>query len=117
MNRWFEQWDDSDSDDAHQSGAASNVGAGGPRFYYVHKSAHLSQSDFGILFPRAIRGADGAERILDLNVRAVVQWLREAGVRLGGVGEGAEGGIFSGEVEGWSEIALEEEEVEVKKTE
>lgn len=117
-NRWFEQWDDGDGDgdDAHRGGAAPDVGAEGPRFYYVHKSAHLSQSDFGILFPRAIKGADGAERILDLNVRAVVQWLREAGVRLGGVGEEVGGGIFGGKVEGWSKIALEEEEFEVKKT-
>lgn len=119
-NRWFEQWDDgNDGDHKHEQVSTPAVGtAVGPRFYYVHKSAHLSQSDFGILFPRAIRGADGPQRILDLNVRAVVQWLREAGVTLGGVEEEVGGGIFGGEVDGWSRIALEgEEEIEVGKTE
>ncbi|CUS15203.1 unnamed protein product [Tuber aestivum] len=50
-----------------------------PRFYYVKKSAHLSQSDFGILFPVVVRRAENPQRILDLNVRATIQWLREAG--------------------------------------
>ncbi|PWW76444.1 hypothetical protein C7212DRAFT_357376 [Tuber magnatum] len=50
-----------------------------PRFYYVQKSAHLSQSDFGILFPVVVRHAENPQRILDLNVRATIQWLREAG--------------------------------------
>ncbi|CAZ81279.1 unnamed protein product [Tuber melanosporum] len=50
-----------------------------PRFYYVRKSAHLSQSDFGILFPVVARHAENPRRILDLNVRATIQWLREAG--------------------------------------
>ncbi|RPB04416.1 hypothetical protein L873DRAFT_1758903 [Choiromyces venosus 120613-1] len=52
---------------------------GEPRFYYVKKSAHLSQSDFGILFPVVVRRAENPQRILDLNVRATIQWLREAG--------------------------------------
>jgi platelet-activating factor acetylhydrolase len=52
---------------------------GEPRFYYAKKSAHLSQSDFGILFPRVIRKAENPSRILELNVRAVMQWLRECG--------------------------------------
>lgn len=50
-----------------------------PRFYYARKSAHLSQSDFGILFPVVVRHAENPQGILDLNVRATIQWLREAG--------------------------------------
>jgi len=50
-----------------------------PRLYYARKSAHLSQSDFGILFPVVVRHAENPQRILDLNVRATIQWLREAG--------------------------------------
>lgn len=64
-----------------QNSSHHHHGAGGgePRFYYAKKSAHLSQSDFGILFPRVIRKAENPARILELNVRAVIQWLREAG--------------------------------------
>lgn len=49
------------------------------RLFYVKESAHLSQSDFGILFPRAIKKAVEPADILDLNVRAACQWLRESG--------------------------------------
>jgi platelet-activating factor acetylhydrolase len=51
----------------------------GVKLFYVKDSAHLSQSDFGVLFPRAIRKAVDPEIILDLNVRAVCEWLRESG--------------------------------------
>lgn len=51
--------------------------------YYAEKSAHLSQSDFGILFPwvtRKMMGVEEPERVLRLNVRAVLQLLRDSGV-------------------------------------
>jgi platelet-activating factor acetylhydrolase len=51
----------------------------GVNLFYVKDSAHLSQSDFGVLFPRAIRKAVDPEMILDLNVRAACEWLRESG--------------------------------------
>jgi platelet-activating factor acetylhydrolase len=51
----------------------------GVKLFYVKNSAHLSQSDFGVLFPRAIRKAAEPEMILDLNVRAACEWLRECG--------------------------------------
>lgn len=96
------------------SSAGVEVEVEAPRFFYALKSAHLSQSDFGVLFPRAIRRAEEPVRILELNVRAAVQWLREAGFVLGGgEAEGeAEGdkAIFEGEVEGWRRIGLEEVE-------
>ncbi|RFU79274.1 phospholipase a2 [Trichoderma arundinaceum] len=50
-----------------------------PNFFYVVSSAHLSQSDFGILFPlltRKIFNAVEPERALRLNLRAQLQFLR-----------------------------------------
>lgn len=99
----------------------------GVRFYYVKESAHLSQSDFGILFPRAMKQAVGPELILDLNVRAACQWLRVCGFEgqvagyngqkdAGGLDEklqkmeiGEKGGddIFGAETERWVRISLE----------
>ena len=57
----------------------------GPRFFYRINSAHLSQSDFGILFPWVttnILGAKEPERTLRLNVRAILQVLRDAGIKV-----------------------------------
>ncbi|KAL7791421.1 platelet-activating factor acetylhydrolase, isoform II domain-containing protein [Trichoderma ceciliae] len=50
-----------------------------PSFFYVVSSAHLSQSDFGILFPlltRKVFNAVEPERALRLNLRAQLQFLR-----------------------------------------
>lgn len=50
-----------------------------PNFFYVVSSAHLSQSDFGILFPwltKKIFNAQQPERALRLNLRAQLQILR-----------------------------------------
>lgn len=55
----------------------------GLRLFYLVKSAHLSQSDFGILFPWVTKkwlSADEPERTLKLNARAVLQMLRERGI-------------------------------------
>lgn len=57
----------------------------GPRLFYVLKSAHLSQSDFGLLFPWLMRkwvGAEEPERTMRLNLRAILQMLRESGLRV-----------------------------------
>jgi platelet-activating factor acetylhydrolase len=50
-----------------------------PNFYYVVNSAHLNQSDFGILFPwltKKIFDAQQPERALRLNLRAQLQFFR-----------------------------------------
>lgn len=53
-----------------------------PKLYYIKQSAHLSQSDFNLLFPIMFRKEVlDPKRVLGLNVRAAVQWLREAGFR------------------------------------
>jgi len=57
----------------------------GPHIFYPVASAHLSQSDFGILFPwvtTKVFGAKEPERVLKLNTRAILQMLRENGVRV-----------------------------------
>ncbi|KAK4203855.1 platelet-activating factor acetylhydrolase [Triangularia verruculosa] len=54
-----------------------------PYLFYVEKSAHLSQSDFAVLFPWLTKKAFGSETpevVLSLNVRAMVQFLRGNGV-------------------------------------
>lgn len=54
----------------------------GPRIFYPVGSAHLSQSDFGVLFPwltKKLCQAEDPERTLRLNARAILQLLREFG--------------------------------------
>lgn len=54
-----------------------------PNFFYVINSAHLNQSDFGVLFPwltKKVFGSDEPERALRLNIRACLQLLRTNGV-------------------------------------
>lgn len=57
----------------------------GPHIFYPLSSAHLSQSDFGVLFPwvtTKIFGAKEPDRVLRLNTRAILQVLRESGTRV-----------------------------------
>jgi platelet-activating factor acetylhydrolase len=54
-----------------------------PHIFYPVSSAHLSQSDFGVLFPwvtTKVFGAKEPERVLKLNTRAILQLLRNAGI-------------------------------------
>ncbi|CAG8960267.1 hypothetical protein HYFRA_00012787 [Hymenoscyphus fraxineus] len=56
-----------------------------PHFYYAHTSAHLSQSDFGMLFPwvtKRFLAIEEPERIMRLNVRAITQLLRDRGIEV-----------------------------------
>jgi len=68
-------------------GSRSTTKADGraPRLFYAPKTAHLSQSDFGCLFPwlgRRFLNAENPERTILLNVRAILQLFRERGVRV-----------------------------------
>ncbi|EPE33466.1 alpha/beta-Hydrolase [Glarea lozoyensis ATCC 20868] len=59
---------------------------GEPHFFYAATSAHLSQSDFGILFPyltKRFLAIEEPERILRLNVRAITQLLRNNDIEVG----------------------------------
>lgn len=63
----------------------SPPGMPGPHIFYPLASAHLSQSDFGILFPWATAKVFGARepvRVLRLNTRAILQLLRNQGVHV-----------------------------------
>ncbi|KAF3206977.1 hypothetical protein TWF106_011471 [Orbilia oligospora] len=92
------------------------------RFYYVAQSAHMSQSDFGILFPTSAKyllGVDDSEAVLNLNVRAITEFLRESGKDIAGYGEGQrDSEIFGdGVVQGWELVDLELGEEGLKKEE
>ncbi|RMY25569.1 hypothetical protein D0866_11068 [Hortaea werneckii] len=65
----------------------TNESTAGPHMFYVATSQHFNQSDYGILFPwlaQKFTKAEEPERCLELNTRAMVQVLREAGIELGG---------------------------------
>lgn len=75
-------------DPSRENGTAAEVGETRPppHFYYPERSAHLSQSDFGVLFPwltRRVFGCEEPERILRLNTRAILQLMRERGIEVG----------------------------------
>lgn len=60
-------------------------GQPGPHIFYPIASAHLSQSDFGVLFPwvtTKVFGAKEPERVLKLNVRAILQVLRNSKIEV-----------------------------------
>ncbi|KAF3939124.1 hypothetical protein ABW19_dt0201295 [Dactylella cylindrospora] len=83
------------------------------KLYYVMKSAHLSQSDFGVLFPRSARyfaKVEDSEGVLDLNVRAVTEFMREQGIKVAPFSENtaSDKQIFGEEpVLGWDVVSLE----------
>jgi platelet-activating factor acetylhydrolase len=67
---------------AKPTGAKSQSG---PHIFYPVSSAHLSQSDFGVLFPwvtTKVFGAKEPERVLKLNTRAILQVMRDSGIRV-----------------------------------
>lgn len=76
-------------------GSGSHFGAAekrssGPHMFYVGKSQHFNQSDYGIIFPwlaQKFTKAEEPERCLALNTRAMVQVLREADIELAGEGD------------------------------
>ena len=83
------------------------------RLYYVPKSAHLNQSDFGVLFPRVskyLAKAEEPNRTIWLNVRAILQLMREAGLKVeslqGGVDELKGDSILRADEPGWKKVAL-----------
>ena len=104
-------------------GAASTAEVDGqsPRLFYASKTAHLSQSDFGCLFPWIVKqflSAENPERTILLNVRAILQLFRERGVHVESfkksIKEGKKGEIAMDEeilsadrrVEGWTPVSI-----------
>ena len=67
------------------SSASSSSRMPPPHIFYPVSSAHLSQSDFGVLFPWLTKKAFNAvepERTLRLNVRAILEVMRENGIEV-----------------------------------
>lgn len=101
-----------------------------PNFYYASTSAHLSQSDFGVLFPwitRKFLAIEEPERIMKLNIRAVLQLLRSQDIEVSqtsaedmeldpetGVDTKDDTLIFGtkGEIRGWNWLSTDVHEVE-----
>lgn len=94
----------------------------GPRLFYSPKTAHLSQSDFGLLFPWATKKwlhAEEPERTLCLNTRAILQLLRENQISVKGIkmDENAEGDELTlndelilaehGNIQGWVPVPID----------
>jgi len=84
----------------------------GPHIFYVAMSQHFNQSDYGVLFPwlsKKFAKAEEPERCLELNVRAMVQVVRESGIE---VGRGDDKEILQTEagIRAWVPVAVSEED-------
>ena len=67
----------------HESRRVDSTSPLEPHLYHVPQSAHLSQSDFGILFPnltKYVMKAIEPEKTLELNVRAILAVMKGAGL-------------------------------------
>jgi len=63
----------------------STTSAAAPALYLVPDSAHLSQSDFGLLFPnltRYLMKAQDPHKTIELNVRAILAVMRASGLEI-----------------------------------
>lgn len=79
--------------------------------FFVQKSQHFNQSDFGLLFPwiaKRVTKAEEPQRIMALNNRAMVQTLRESGIEVAGENDAV---ILdkSSEIRRWVHIPVEDE--------
>jgi platelet-activating factor acetylhydrolase len=75
------------SSEANGSRSSSSTS---PHLYHIPQSAHLSQSDFGVLFPnltRYLMKAQDPTKTIELNVRAILAVMRGAGLEVEGYGE------------------------------
>lgn len=78
--------------------------------FYPLSSAHLSQSDFGILFPRLVKyfgKAEEPERTLKLNSRAILQMLRARGFEVAGKDDAKILSLTEGAVRGWVAVGAD----------
>ncbi|ERF70009.1 hypothetical protein EPUS_03561 [Endocarpon pusillum Z07020] len=104
-----------------RSRGSSGTKSHGPRLFYSPNTAHLSQSDFGVLFPWATKKwlrAEEPERTLLLNTRAILQLLRENQISVEGIKmeENAEGDELTlndelilaehGNIQGWVPVPI-----------
>lgn len=101
-----------------------------PKLYYAKNSAHLTQSDFNLLFPFMFRKhVSDVQKVFSFNIRAAVQWLREVGGSIEGdvddpqifgnseIEEGLDVGDKGGAattLKGWVKLGLHEEPIKKK---
>lgn len=90
----------------------TNERTAGPHMFYVARSQHFNQSDFGIVFSYIayrVMKAEEPERCLSLNTRAMVQVIRESGIEVAGEDDKE---ILSkeGEIRRWIPITIDDEE-------
>jgi len=95
-----------------------------PANFYPSRSQHFSQSDFGILFPTLTSyfKAEEPERVLKLNMRAILQTFRSCGIEVSGTSKAdmeieddtattttADDAILSkvSNIRGWCQIPIE----------
>lgn len=75
------------------------------RAFYLKQSAHLSQSDFQLLFPNLCRryfhAEAEADKVMDLNIRAGLEFLRT--VEIKGV-KAQKDPIFEEKIDDWEEL-------------
>jgi Platelet-activating factor acetylhydrolase, isoform II len=75
------------------------------KLFYMKGSAHISQSDFQLLFPNLCRryfnAKVDAEKVMDVNVRAGIEFLRTVGIE--GLKAGKDG-IFEEPIDAWEEL-------------
>ena len=73
--------------------------------FYLKGSAHLSQSDFQLLFPNLCRryfhAKADADIVMDLNIRACLEFLRT--LKVGGVKVDKDP-IFEEKIDDWEEL-------------
>ncbi|KAF2112153.1 platelet-activating factor acetylhydrolase [Lophiotrema nucula] len=85
LSEAFYKWSSNLQDTKRIVAKPSGSDVSGPHIFYPIASAHLSQSDFGILFPwvtTKVFGAKEPERVLKLNVRAILQVLRNSHIEV-----------------------------------
>jgi len=75
------------------------------KLFYMKGSAHISQSDFQLLFPSLCRlyfhANVDAKKVMDVNVRAGIEFLRTVGIE----GLNAEKDrIFEEPIDAWEEL-------------
>lgn len=75
------------------------------KIFYMKGSAHISQSDFQLLFPnlcrRYLHARVDADKVMDVNVRAGIEFLRTVGIN----GLKAEKDrIFEEPIDAWEEL-------------
>ncbi|KAL9048399.1 MAG: hypothetical protein Q9162_007746 [Coniocarpon cinnabarinum] len=88
-----------------------------PLIFYPAASAHLSQSDFGPLFPRLTKYLAKAEeptRLIALNVRAILEMLRRRGIEVEKYNLEQAGEAAELDEDGWVDLGDEREAGDAK---